>query len=134
MLSNVAEQCDIDPDIIRRLYENTEPNRKLIYSLFATLTVTSSITLILPYACGHFLDIAVLEAAGNNPGGKSSPFTVAFGLFGLIGAAGLGVQVYARSLMLNIAGNRIASRMRRQLLGTILAQEAVLFDTPMSGI
>jgi len=77
----------------RKRKENSSMHHSRLLQPFATLAVTSSITLILPYACGHFLDIAVLEAAGNNPGEKFSPFTVASGIFGLTGAAGLGVFV-----------------------------------------
>jgi len=114
-----------------RLYDIAKPEMKLIIASAATLGVTSSITLLLPYACGHVLDMAMLEAAGSSQDDAFSPFLVAFGLFGLTGTAGIGV--YARSLMLNIAGNRIVSRMRRQLFGSILSQEAAFFDKTKSG-
>ena len=118
------------PQIMNRLYDIAKPEMNLIIASAATLGLTSSITLILPYACGHVLDMAMLEAAGTSEE-AFSPFSVAFGLFGLTGAAGVGV--YARSLMLNIAGNRIVSRMRRQLFGSILSQEAAFFDQTKSG-
>jgi ABC-type multidrug transport system fused ATPase/permease subunit len=119
-------------DILNRLYRIAEPERKLIYASAATLGITSSITLILPYACGEVLDMAMMEATGHSSSsGTFSPFLVATGLFGLTGVAGLGV--YARSLMLNIAGNRIVSRMRRQLFRSIIAQEAAFFDCTKSG-
>ena len=49
-------------EIIQRLYEISKPERKLIIGSAATLAVTSSITLLLPYACGTVLDGAI-EAA-----------------------------------------------------------------------
>jgi ABC-type multidrug transport system fused ATPase/permease subunit len=119
-------------ELMTRLYQIAEPERKLILASAATLGVTSSITLILPYACGEVLDMAMMKAAGHSSSSWTfSPFLVATGLFGLTGVAGLGV--YARSLMLNIAGNRIVSRMRQQLFRSIIAQEAAFFDGTKSG-
>ena len=44
-----------------------------------------------------------------------------------------GVGVYARSLMLNIAGNKIVSRIRRRLFSSILSQESAYFDQIKTG-
>ncbi|KAL9181957.1 hypothetical protein ACHAXT_012300 [Thalassiosira profunda] len=122
MAAHEEEKGAVDPrdssEILQRLYEMAKPERKLILASAGTLAVTSSITLLLPYACGHVLDAAILEATvpGSGGGEQFSPFVVATGLFGLTGTAGLGV--YARSLMLNIAGNRM---------------ESAFFDTTESG-
>ena len=56
---------------------------------------------------------------------------MASGLFGLTATAGLGV--FARSYMLNMAGNRIVSRMRRHLFASILSQESAFFDRHKTG-
>ena len=59
----------------------------------------------------HHYEQTVLDAAvagGIGDGGRYSPLAISMGLFGLTGMAGLGV--YARSRMLNVAGNRIVSR------------------------
>jgi len=72
------------------------------------LAVASCITLLLPYACGHVLDAAILEASSSPSGATSSdfnPFTISLGLFALTCTAGVGVGL--RTAMLNIAGNRI---------------------------
>lgn len=132
--NTISQAEQNNQQILSRLYEIAKPERKLIFASAATLGITSSITLLLPYACGHVLDMAILEASGaTGPDGQDpfSPFTVALGLFGLTGTAGLGV--YARSLMLNMAGNRIVSRMKRMLFGSILAQDAAFFDVTKSG-
>mmetsp|Transcript_25758 Transcript_25758/g.29899 ORF Transcript_25758/g.29899 Transcript_25758/m.29899 type:complete len:678 (+) Transcript_25758:74-2107(+) len=119
-------------DVLKRLLDIAEPERKLILASAATLFVTSSITLLLPYACGHILDTAILEATTpDGSGGQFNPYTVSLGLFGLTATAGLGV--YARSLMLNIAGNRIVSRIRRRLFSSILCQESAFFDKTKTG-
>jgi len=117
-------------EILNRLYELSQPERKLILASASTLAVTSSITLILPWTCGYVLDTAILEATTTSDQ-QFSPFTIALGLFGLTGTAGLGV--YARSLMLNIAGNRIVSRIRRRLFSSILTQESAFFDQTKTG-
>ncbi len=127
---NSNEKQKQQSEILNRLYEIAKPERHLIYASAATLGVTSSITLLLPYACGNVLDMALLEASGGG-GDGTSPFTIALGLFGLTGTAGLGV--YARSLMLNIAGNKIVSRIRRQLFASIISQESAFFDKTKSG-
>lgn len=119
-------------EILNRLYELAKPEKNLILASAATLGVTSSITLLLPYACGKVLDLAIIEAStATSSTAMTSPFTAAVGLFGLTATAGLGV--YARSLMLNIAGNRIVQRMRQQLFKSILVQESAFFDFNKSG-
>ena len=119
-------------EIIKRIMQIARPEMKLILASAATLGVTSSITLLLPYTCGQVLDMAISSSdGGDGNGGTFSPFVVACGLFGLTGTAGLGV--YARSLMLNIAGNRIVSRMRRRLFASILSQEIAFFDRTKPG-
>ena len=53
----------INSDIIfKRLLDIAKPERNLILASAGTLFVTSSITLVLPWACGHVLDTAILEA------------------------------------------------------------------------
>jgi len=123
----------ISTDTLRRLYDISKPERTLILASAGTLAITSSITLVLPYACGHVLDATILQASGasGSDGGAFQPHVVALGLFALTGTAGLGV--WARSLMLNIAGNRIVSRMRRRLFASALAQESAFFDRTKAG-
>ena len=126
-------QQTTNKEIIKRIMQIARPEMKLILASAATLGVTSSITLLLPYTCGQVLDMAISSSDGGdgNGNGNFSPFVVACGLFGLTGTAGLGV--YARSLMLNIAGNRIVSRMRRRLFASILSQEIAFFDRTKPG-
>lgn len=132
------DDATINSKLLHRLFEISKPERTLILASAGTLLVTSSITLLLPYACGHVLDMAILEATTTTTSGEVvvvgsqfSPFTTALGLFSLTGIAGLGV--YARSYMLNIAGNRIISRIRRRLFTSIIAQDSAFFDQMKSG-
>jgi len=120
--------------VLQRLYVIARPERTLVLASAGTLLVTSSITLLLPYFCGNVLDAAILEATtagGDGGAGNFNPTTVSLGLFGLTGLAGLGV--YARSLMLNVAGNRLVSRIRRRLFSSILSQDSAFFDQTKSG-
>lgn len=134
-----GDDATINSKLLHRLFEISKPERTLILASAGTLLITSSITLLLPYACGHVLDMAILEAtsttttSGDTVSGASqfSPFTTALGLFSLTGIAGLGV--YARSYMLNIAGNRIISRIRRRLFTSSIAQDSAFFDQMKSG-
>ncbi len=115
-------------EIIKRLYEISKPERTLIIGSAATLAVTSSITLLLPYACGTVLDGAIAASAA---AADYNPFQVSLGLFGLTCTAGIGVGL--RQYWLNIAGNRIVCRIRRQLFASVLSQESAFFDQNKSG-
>lgn len=115
-------------EILKRLYEISKPERKLIIGSAATLAVTSSITLLLPYACGTVLDGAIAASAAAS---DYNPFQVSLGLFGLTCTAGIGVGL--RQYWLNIAGNRIVCRIRRQLFASVLSQESAFFDRNKSG-
>ena len=53
----------INSDILQRLLDLSKPERHLIIASAGTLALTSSITLLLPWACGQVLDTAMLEAA-----------------------------------------------------------------------
>ena len=53
----------INSDILQRLLDLSKPERHLIIASAGTLAITSSITLLLPWACGQVLDTAMLEAA-----------------------------------------------------------------------
>lgn len=115
-------------EIIKRMYEISKPERTLIIGSAATLAVTSSITLLLPYACGTVLDGAIAASAAAS---DFNPFQVSLGLFGLTCTAGIGVGL--RQYWLNIAGNRIVCRIRRQLFASVLSQESAFFDQNKSG-
>ena len=130
LLDNTAKQQQYNnQEIIKRLYEISKPERNLIIGSTATLAVTSSITLLLPYACGQVLDASILAASASSS--DFNPFQVSLGLFGLTCTAGLGVGL--RQYWLNIAGNRVVCRIRRQLVASILSQEGAFFDNNKSG-
>jgi ATP-binding cassette subfamily B protein len=104
---------------------------KLILASAFIQGCTSCITLLFPYACGHVLDMSIIKSSSETSHDSFSPSLIAFGLIGLTALAGLGV--YTRSLLLNTAGNRIVSRMRRRVFASIVSQDASFFDAAKIG-
>ena len=113
---------------LRRLVELSRPEWQLIALSAATLGITSSITLIFPFASGQVIDYTIQSASGAN---ALSPMVLAGGLFGLTSVAGLGV--YCRALWLARAGNRIVARLKQQLYASLLLQEAAFLDRQTVG-
>ena len=119
-----------------RLMELSRQEWKLIALSAATLGVTSSITLLFPYASGQVIDLTIAAAGvaavdGTSPSGAMSPLVMAGGLFGLTAVAGLGV--YVRSLLLAQAGNRVVARLKQRLFASILRQESAFLDKQTTG-
>lgn len=115
-----------------RLMELSRQEWKLIALSAATLGVTSSITLLFPYASGQVIDITIAAANGNAASSNvMSPLVMAGGLFGLTAIAGAGV--YVRSLLLAQAGNRVVARLKQRLFASILQQESAFLDKQTTG-
>ena len=118
-----------------RLMELSRQEWKLIALSAATLGVTSSITLLFPYASGQVIDITIAAANASDgiaPASNAmSPLVMAGGLFGLTAVAGLGV--YVRSLLLAQAGNRVVARLKQRLFASILQQESAFLDKQTTG-
>eukprot|EP00978_Attheya_sp_CCMP212_P016220 scaffold42286_cov51-Attheya_sp.AAC.5 len=114
-------------DSLYRLVELSRREWKLIGLSAGTLGLTSSITLLLPYASGHVIDYTM----ASNTDGALSPMILAGGLFGLSAVAGGGV--YLRSLWLARAGNRIVARLKQRLYGSILQQDSAFLDKQTTG-
>jgi len=112
------------------LYQIVQMSRSewpLIGLAASTLVVTSSVTLLLPYASGSVIDYTI--ASGGE--GAASPLVLASGLFGLSALAGGGV--YLRTLWLARAGNSIVARLKQQLYASILRQESSFLDQQTTG-
>jgi len=117
-------------ETLQRIIDLSRPEVKLIGLSAATLGLTSSVTLLLPYLSGQVIDAALLAA--QNPGTASfDTVPVALGLFGMTALAGGGV--YVRSLLLTKAANRIVARLRRQLFASTLTQDMIFFDLTRPG-
>ncbi|KAL3937844.1 MAG: hypothetical protein SGBAC_007125 [Bacillariaceae sp.] len=114
-------QQELSRDSLERLLEFSRSEWKWIGLSASTLGVTSSITLLFPYASGSVIDYTISNA---NDG--YSPLLLASGLFGLSAIAGGGV--YLRSVWLAKAGNRIVARLKQELYASTLKQETAFLD------
>lgn len=128
MEASKSSDSSVSKDSLYRLMELSRHEWKLIAMSAATLGVTSSVTLLLPFASGQVIDSAILAAAG---GDAMSPVLMASGLFGLTSLAGVGV--YLRSLWLARAGNRIVARLKQRLYASALRQESAFLDRQTTG-
>jgi ABC-type multidrug transport system fused ATPase/permease subunit len=113
-------------DAFVRLGQLSKPEWTLIGLSAATLGVTSSVTLLLPFASGQVIDYTIQNADGGLP-----PMVLASGLFGLSALAGGGV--YLRGIWLARAGNRIVARLKQRLYGSILQQDNAFLDQQTTG-
>ncbi len=112
---------------LTRLLKMSKKEWPLIGMAASTLLVTSSVTLLLPYASGEVIDYTI--SSGGD--GGASPFVLASGLFGLSTLAGGGV--YLRTLWLAKAGNSIVARLKQRLYASILRQDSSYLDQQTTG-
>ena len=112
---------------LTRLLQMSKKEWPLIGMAASTLLVTSSVTLLLPYASGEVIDYTI--ASGGD--GGASPLVLASGLFGLSTLAGGGV--YLRTLWLAKAGNSIVARLKQKLYASILRQDSSYLDQQTTG-
>ena len=110
-----------------RLLQISRSEWPLIGLAMSTLVVTSSVTLLLPYASGNVIDYTITSGGD----GAASPLVLASGLFGLSTLAGGGV--YLRTLWLAKAGNSIVARIKQRLYASILRQDSSYLDQQTTG-
>jgi ABC-type bacteriocin/lantibiotic exporter with double-glycine peptidase domain len=115
----------LNRDSATKLLQFSKPEWPLIGASAATLVVTSSITLFLPYASGQVIDVTM------SAGTETSPMYMAGGLFGLISLSGFGV--YLRTLWLSKAGNSIVARLRQQAYQKMLVQDVPYLERLSTG-
>lgn len=123
---DIKVASSVSRDSLYRLIELSRREWKLVSLSAATLGVTSSVTLILPFASGQVIDYTI-----SSPDNGLSPMILAGGLFGLSAMAGAGV--YLRSLWLARAGNRIVARLKQKLFASLLLQESTFLDEQTTG-
>ena len=115
-------------DSLHRLMELSRQEWSLIALSASTLGVTSSVTLLMPYASGMVIDYTMNQAGAD---GGLSPMVMAGGLFGLNAFAAAGV--YLRTLWLARAGNRIVARLKQRLYASLLKQDSAWLDRQTTG-
>ncbi|KAG7343247.1 efflux ABC transporter permease/ATP-binding protein [Nitzschia inconspicua] len=111
---------------LSRLLDLSRSEWTLIGMSASTLAVTSSVTLLLPYASGNVIDYTI-----SSGGDGTSPVILATGLFGLSALVCGGV--FLRTLWLAQAGNRIVARLKQRLYASILQQDSAFLDQQSTG-
>jgi ABC-type multidrug transport system fused ATPase/permease subunit len=109
----------------KRLLTLAKPQSKLLGGAFATLTITSSVTLAFPYVTGQIIDASLNSTA------SVDPTLAAATLFSMVCAAGAGVV--ARQILLTKAGENIVADLRHKTFESILKQENSFFDQTRTG-
>lgn len=126
-------QPSLSASSLIRLMELSRPEWKLVAMSAATLAVTSSVTLLFPFASGLVIDSTIHAASlgADSSAAGVPPLVMAGGLFGLTSIAGAGV--YLRTLWLAEAGNRIVARLKQSLYQSVLQQESAFVDKQTTG-
>ena len=150
--SEASTTKPLDVATFRKLMQFAMPERRTLLAAVATLGLSSAISLIFPLALGQVLDVAVTSATGASAvasataaagsggiggGGAAvvasrySPTLIAGGLLGLFGIQS--ALIVVRSALLNVAGERMAAHMRKDLFKAIISQDMGWFDKHRTG-
>ena len=104
-----------DPASIARLLQLARPESRALSLAVTSLFLTTGVSLVFPAAVGRILDSAIGDAA------MYTPTQVAVGLMALFSVqAGL---IVGRGVLLKLAGERIAARLRNSVFGSMIDQE-----------
>lgn len=123
---SIMKKSEVNSDeLLKRVLSLAQPEYHLIVLSAGTLIVTTAVTLLLPFFASLIID-DTLSARANGTEAHFDPNSLAVGFFLLTFLSG--GCVYARTMLLERAGNRIAARMRRQLFASTLAQDTGFFD------
>ena len=118
-----------DPkNALKRIIKLALPERNLILASMATLGITSSISLIFPAVIGKTLDLSVMTSEEI---AALQPELMLGGLMGLFALQG--VCIVGRTAMLNVAGERVVARFRKNLFTSLLAKDMEFFDKIKTG-
>jgi ABC-type multidrug transport system fused ATPase/permease subunit len=126
-INTISTSSTSTSDSLYRLLQMNRSEWTTIGLAASTLVVTSSVTLLLPFASGSVIDYTI----ANGENGGTSPLFLAGGLFALSSLAGGGV--YLRTLWLAKAGNRIVARIKQRLYSSILRKDSSFLDRQTTG-
>lgn len=114
---------------MKRLFALAKPERWTLAYAIGLLSVSSSITMSVPFALGHVIDL-IYTADGTQAvsGSLQRVCLVLTGVF-LTGAAANFGRVY----LMNVAGQRITKSLRVSVFSSIMHQETAFFDHTKTG-
>ncbi|XP_063868346.1 ATP-binding cassette sub-family B member 10, mitochondrial-like [Scylla paramamosain] len=114
---------------IRRLFALAKPERWTLAYAIGLLSVSSTITMSVPFALGHVIDLIYTADGGQAMSGGLQRVCLALtGVF-LTGAAANFGRVY----LMNVAGQRITKSLRVSVFSSIMHQETAFFDHTKTG-
>ena len=114
-----------------RLVKIARPEVGVLGWAFLFLLVSSSISMIIPFSIGKFLDVATSAQAGS---AELYGFQLTTLYAALAGILVVGASAnYGRILILRIVGERIVARLRSQLFRRTYVQNAEFFDANRVG-
>ena len=124
------------PATAKRLLALAEPERNCLAAGLGLQSVSSGLSLFLPYAMGQIVDgcagtWGAGDAATAVAAAAWTPTSVATALLGVFGIQA--VVMTARQHVLNVAGENVAERARTAALGNLVEQEIAFFDKKDSG-
>lgn len=128
-VSKVKGEALVEPvakGSVLRLLSLLKPEKGPLAVAVGTLLATTGTSLVLPAAIGHILDISLAPTSGSY-----TPTTIALGLFGLFAVQSVFIGV--RTGLMAVAGERIATRIRRDMFSSLLDQEIGYFDANRTG-
>ena len=119
------------PATAKRLLALAEPERNRLAAGLGLQSMSSGLSLFLPYAIGQIVD----GCAGNWGAGEAATavaaaaWTLTSAATALLGVFGVqAVVMTARQHVLNVAGENVAARARKSALANLVEQEIAFFD------
>ncbi|XP_042215943.1 ATP-binding cassette sub-family B member 10, mitochondrial-like isoform X2 [Homarus americanus] len=113
---------------VKRLFQLAKPEKWTLACAIGLLAVSSTITMAVPFALGHVIDIIYTADAVDIKQNLQRVCLVLSGVF-LTGAAANFGRVY----LMNVAGQRITRTLRSSVFAAIVKQEIGFFDVNKTG-
>ncbi|RXG61914.1 ATP-binding cassette sub-family B member 10, mitochondrial [Armadillidium vulgare] len=113
---------------VRRLFLLAKPETSTLAAGIALLAFSSSITMAVPFALGHVIDVIYTADPVEM---KQNLKNVCLGLVGLFVTGGL--ANFGRVYLMNIAAQRITRNLRSSVFSSIIKQEITFFDMNRTG-
>ncbi|XP_045584652.2 ATP-binding cassette sub-family B member 10, mitochondrial [Procambarus clarkii] len=113
---------------VKRLFTLAKPERWTLACAIGLLTISSTITMAIPFALGHVIDVIYTADTLVMKQNLQHVCLALSGVF-LVGAAANFGRVY----LMNVAGQRITRALRSSVFSSIMKQEVAFFDTNKTG-
>lgn len=126
--SIVGKTKNLKKSDVERLFLLMKPEKWNLTGAIGLLIVSSTVTMVVPFALGRVIDIIYTEDSSNmrdNLNKLCLSLTIVF----LIGA----VCNFGRVYLMNLSGQRITKTLRENVFKSIISQETAFFDLHRTG-